>query len=67
MRKGKKHSHNKLSYNYHGSPTQADHNSKRSQYSHIFFTCLVALAVENLRKSLLPVKYRNQVFSHFHF
>ena len=26
-RNGKKHSHNKFSYNYVGSPTQADHNS----------------------------------------
>ena len=40
---GKKHSHNKVSYNYLGSPTQADHNSRRSQYSHvltrILFSC----------------------------
>ena len=32
-RNGKKHSRNKFSYNYVGSPTQADHNSWRSQYS----------------------------------
>ena len=34
---GKNHSQNNVSYNYLGSPTQADHNSRRSQYSHVFF------------------------------
>ena len=33
----KKHSHNKISNNYFGSPTPADNNSRRSQYSHLFF------------------------------
>ena len=33
VRSGKKHNHNKVSYNYLGSSTQADHNSRRSQYS----------------------------------
>ena len=32
-RNGKKHNHNKFSNNYMGSPTQAAHNSWRSQYS----------------------------------
>ena len=34
VRNGKKHSHNKVSDNYLGSLTQADHNSRRSQYAH---------------------------------
>ena len=34
VRKGKKHSYNKISYNSLGSPTQADQNSRRSQYLH---------------------------------
>ena len=33
VRSGEKHNHNKVSYNYLGSSTQADHNSRRSQYS----------------------------------
>ena len=33
----KKHNHNMVSYNYLGSPTQTDFNSRRSQYSHVFF------------------------------
>ena len=37
IRKEKKHSHNKVSYNYLGYATQADLNSNRLQYSHIFF------------------------------
>ena len=37
VRSGKKHIYNKVSYNYLGSPTEAYHNSRRSQYSHIFF------------------------------
>ena len=39
VRNRKKHNHNKVSYNYLGSPTQADHNSRRSQYSLV--TCNV--------------------------
>ena len=36
VRNGKKHSV-KVSYNYLGSPVQGYPNSKRSQYSHVFF------------------------------
>ena len=36
----KKHGLNKVSYNFLGCPTQGDHNSKRSQYSHVFFILL---------------------------
>ena len=39
VRNGKKRNHNKVSYNYLGYPTQADHNSRRSQYSLV--TCNV--------------------------
>ena len=58
----KKHSYNKVSYNYPGSPIQADHNIQM----HYLF-CLVVLAEENSRKPLLLVTYRNQVFLYFHF
>ena len=61
VRTRKKHSHIKVSYNYLEYPTQLDHNSRRSQYSHVFFT------VENLRKPLLLVTHRNQVFLYIHF
>ena len=37
VRNGKKHSHSKVSCNYLGSPTQADHNSRRLQYSRVLF------------------------------
>ena len=37
---------------YHGSPTQADHNSRRSILK---YSCLVVLAVEKSRKFLLLV------------
>ena len=37
VRNGKKHNHNKVSYNYLQSPIQADHNSSWSQYSFAFF------------------------------
>ena len=53
--KKRKHSHSKVSYDYPGSPTQADHISRRSQYSHVF--C----------KPFLLVMYRNKVFLYFHF
>ena len=39
VRNRKKNDHNKVFYNYLGSPTQADHNSRRSQYSLV--TCNV--------------------------
>ena len=58
---GKKHSHVKFSYNYLGSPVKQitfceDHNIHK--YS---LFCLVVLAVENSRKPLLLVTYKNQV------
>ena len=37
IKNGKKHSHNKVSYNYLRPPTQADHNLRSSQYSHVFY------------------------------
>ena len=69
VRYGKKHSHNKVSCNFLGSPTQADHNSRRPQYSHVFFILFICFscAVENSRKPLLLVTYRNHVFLYFHF
>ena len=43
IRNGMKLNHSKVSHNYLGSPTQADHNSRRSKYSHasyILFSCI---------------------------
>ena len=40
VRSWKKHSRNKVSYKYLGSPIQADPNTRRSQYSHVFFILL---------------------------
>ena len=37
VRHGKKHSHSKVSHNCLGSATQADHNSRRLQYSSVLF------------------------------
>ena len=66
-RKKRKNSHNKASYNYLGSQfkqilIKKDHNIH--PYS---LFCIVVLAEENLRKPLLLVTYRNQVFLYFHF
>ena len=36
-RNAKKHNHDKVSYNCLESTTQADHNSRRSLYSHVLF------------------------------
>ena len=41
---------------------QEDHNI----HTHFLF-CLVVLAVENWKKPLLLVTYRNQIFLYFHF
>ena len=41
IRNEKKHSHNKVSYNFFRSPTQADQSSRRWHYSSIFFTHIV--------------------------
>ena len=44
----RKYRHNKDSSNYIGFPTQADHYSRRSKYSHTYYLFyLVVLAVEN--------------------
>ena len=52
VRNRKKHSHNKVFYNYQGSLNQADHSSKRSQYSHMFFNLSSSFSCGNLRKPL---------------
>ena len=67
VKNGKKHGHNKVSYNYLGSPTQVYHNSRNHNIHTYSLFCLISLAVENLRKPLLLVTYRNQVFLYFHF
>ena len=51
-RDGKKRSHDKFSYNYLGS----------YNYLMYYLFCIVVLAVENSRKPLFFVAYRNQVF-----
>ena len=48
-------------------PTQADHNSRRSQYSHVFFTFLSSFICGKFEKIFLLVTHRNQVFLYFHF
>ena len=58
-RNGKKHSQVGIS---NSITINEDHNI----YTYSFF-CLVVLAVENLRKPLLPLMYRNQVFLYFDF
>ena len=40
VRNGKKNSDNKVTYNYLGSITHVDHNSRRLQYSHVLFILL---------------------------
>ena len=65
--KKRKEIHNKVSYNYLGSPTQVDHNSRSHNIHTYSLFCLVVLALENPRKLFLLVTYRNQVFSYFHF
>ena len=53
IRNGKKHNHNKVYYNYLGSPTQADHNSRRSQYSHVFFIWFSCFSSGKFEKTLV--------------
>ena len=67
IKNGKKHNHNKISFNYLGPPTQADLNSRRSQYSHVFFTLFSCFSCGKFENPLLLVTYRNQVFLYFHF
>ena len=52
IRNGKKHNHNKVSYNYFGSPTQADHNSRRSKYSPVFFILFSCFGCGKFEKTL---------------
>ena len=52
IRNRKKDSHNKVSYSYLGSPTQADHNSRRSQYSHVFFILFSCFSCGKFEKTL---------------
>ena len=50
-RNGKKHTHDKFSYNYLGSPTQADHILWRSQYSHVFFIFNLVILTVAIREN----------------
>ena len=50
---GKKYSHDKVSYNYLGYPIQADHNSRRSQYFHVFFILFSCFSYGKLEKTLI--------------
>ena len=67
IRNGKKHSNNKVSYNYLGSPTQAHHNSRRSQHSHAFFILFSCFSCGKFEKTLVCYIYRNQVFLYIFF
>ena len=51
IRNGKKHGHNKVSYDYLACPTQVDHSSIRSQYSHVFFILLSCFSCEKFEKT----------------
>ena len=53
IRNGKKHSHNKVSHSYLGPPTQANHNSRRSQYSHVFFILFSCFSCGKFEKILV--------------
>ena len=53
IRNRKKHSHNKVSYNYLQSPIQADHNSSWSQYSYVFFFSFSCFSREKFEKTLI--------------
>ena len=55
-RNGKKYSHNNhntVFYNYLRSPTQADHSSRRSQYSHVFSILLSCFNCGKFKKTLV--------------
>ena len=56
IRNGKKYSYNKFSYNYVLSPTQADHNSRRLQYSHVFFILFSCFSCWKFEKTLVTCK-----------
>ena len=51
-RNGKEHSHDKFSYNYLRSPSQADYILWRSQYSHVFFILLICFSCRKFEKTL---------------
>ena len=52
-RNGRKHSDDKFSDNYLGSPTQADHILRRPQYSHVFFILLSSFSCGKFEKTLV--------------
>ena len=58
IRNGKKHNLNKGSYNYLRSPTEEDHNSKRSQYSHVFYILFSCSGCGKFEKTLVCYLYR---------
>ena len=64
-RNGRKYSHDKFSYNYLGSPTQADHILQRPQYSHVFFILLSCFSCRKFEKTL--VAYNGQKPDLFRF
>ena len=53
IRNGKKHGHKKVSYEYLGSPTQADHNSRRSRYSPLFTILFRCFSCGKFQKALV--------------
>ena len=53
LENGKKQGHNKISYNYLRSPTQVDHNSRRSQYWHMFFILFSCFSCGKFEKTLV--------------
>ena len=48
----RKYRHNKDSYNYIGFPTQADHYSRRSKYSHVLFILFSCFSCGKFEKNL---------------
>ena len=67
IRNEKKHSHHKVSYTYLGSPTQADHNSRRSQYLHVFFILFSCYSRGKLEKTLVTCNIQNSSLFIFSF
>ena len=67
IRNEKKHSHHKVSYTYLGSPTQADHNSRRSQYLHAFFILFSCYSRGKLEKTLVTFSIQNSSLFIFSF
>ena len=52
IKKMRKYRHNKDSYNYIGFPTQADHYSRRSKYSHVLFILFSCFSCGKFEKNL---------------